>query len=425
MSGPPPSPRRSDRRPGGSGELGQVAVGQRPQPVEVEGTVEEVDVVLGDVDGADQHVQKVGGDAGGHLEPDRLTEPAAVQLELDRGQQVLGVVLLHRQIGVPGDPEGMVLGDGHQREDAVQVGGDHLLHRHQPASVRQRHQAGNDRWDLDPGDPGLPGGGVLDPHHQVEGEIGDVGERVTLVDGQGGQDGEDLAPEDLGQVESIGLVEGVPVGDQDAGLPQGRGHLIEVDPALPLDQVGGPGGDGVQLLGGLQPVGRPGAQTRRHLVLEPGHPHLEELVEALGENGQEFELFDQRHPVVRGQVQQPGPELQPRELAVDEPVVALERIKGPLLTRTNPRDPRRPRSSWGLAFLRRLRGWVRRPGPVGAVPDGVPPAPGRHRRRRTGPGHRLVRHGVPLIADHPSPHGTGHVVHGSTCRQTGTDRLVG
>ena len=65
----------------------------------------------------------------GHLEADGLAEAAPVQLELDGGQQVLGVVLVHRQVGVAGDPEDVVLGDRHRREEGVEMGGDDLLDR--------------------------------------------------------------------------------------------------------------------------------------------------------------------------------------------------------------------------------------------------------------------------------------------------------
>ena len=77
-----------------------------------------------------------------------------------------------------------------------------------------------------------------------------------------------------------------------------------------------------QLLAGAQAVGRAGAHPRRHLVVEAGHPHLEELVEQVGEDGQELDPLEQGHLGVVGEVEQAGPEVQPRQLPVGEPLVA-------------------------------------------------------------------------------------------------------
>ena len=88
---------------------------------------------------------------------------------------------------------------------------------------------------------------------------------------------------------------------------------------------------------GLMPVGRAGAEAGRHLVLETGHPDLEELVEALGEDGQELHPLEQGHPVVRRQIQQPGPELEPGQLAVDEAWRVLEGRRQVLGTGPGPR----------------------------------------------------------------------------------------
>ena len=50
-----------------------------------------------------------------------------------------------------------------------------------------------------------------------------------------------------------------------------------------------------QLLGRRAPVGRGGGDAGRHLVLQAGHPDLEELVEVLAEDGEELGPLEQRH----------------------------------------------------------------------------------------------------------------------------------
>ena len=54
-----------------------------------------------------------------------------------------------------------------------------------------------------------------------------------------------------------------------------------------------PGPDGPQRLARAQPVGGTGPQPGVDLVLQTGHPHLEELVEPFGEDGQELDPLEQ------------------------------------------------------------------------------------------------------------------------------------
>ena len=66
------------------------------------------------------------------LEPHGRSELAAQQLLLERGQQVLGVVLLDLEVLVAGDPEGVHLLDLHAGEQALEVLPDDVLERHEP-----------------------------------------------------------------------------------------------------------------------------------------------------------------------------------------------------------------------------------------------------------------------------------------------------
>ena len=69
-------------------------------------------------------------------------------------------------------------------------------------------------------------------------------------------------------------------------------------------------------------IGRPGsgAKARRHLVLQPGDTHLEELVQPAREDGEELHPLEERELVVFGEVEQAIGEVEPRELPVDEAV---------------------------------------------------------------------------------------------------------
>ena len=176
----------------------------------------------------------------------------------------------------------------------------------------------------------------------------------------------------------------IPRRDRAAPTPVGE------DPVLAGHQGGHPGGDGGQLLAGAEPVGRAGPQSGRHLVLEAGHPDLEELVETLGEDGQELHPLEQRLALVVGQVEESVGELEPGQLAVGEPLRGL-RQRHPVGHRGRASGPR-PNCSHALpcAAAASAPRWaatgrtaspreVAEPGTGAAAPGSVTAAPRRGR----------------------------------------------
>ena len=91
------------------------------------------------------------------LEAHGPAEAAAAQLDLDRGEQVVGLLLLEGEVGVAGDPEGEVALDLHAGEERVEVGGDDLLERHEPLAVGHHHEPGQQQRHLHPGEAALAG----------------------------------------------------------------------------------------------------------------------------------------------------------------------------------------------------------------------------------------------------------------------------
>ena len=121
----------------------------------------------------------------------------------------MGLFLLNLEVGIAGDPEGVMGDDLHAGEQRVEMGGDHLLERHEPLTVRHHHEPRQDRRDLDPGEPGHPGPRVAHEDSQVEREVRNVGEGVSRVDRQRRHHGEDPLAELLVQVFPIVVVEAV------------------------------------------------------------------------------------------------------------------------------------------------------------------------------------------------------------------------
>ena len=78
--------------------------------------------------------------------------------------------------------------------------------------------------------------------------------------------------------------------------------------------------DLLEHLARLEARGRPHGQTGGDAALEPGDPDHEELVEVGGEDREEPGALQQRDRVVGRELQDALVELQPGDLAVEEPV---------------------------------------------------------------------------------------------------------
>src|SRR4029079_15736106 len=85
------------------------------------------------------------------LEADGLAEPAPTELLLDREEQIVGLVLLERQVGVPGDPEHVSLDDLHAAEEEIQVRLDDLVEEDEAVRL-DLVEPRQDLRDLHPGE---------------------------------------------------------------------------------------------------------------------------------------------------------------------------------------------------------------------------------------------------------------------------------
>ncbi len=149
-------PGRCHRRPRLAVQVGAVQGVDAPQPAQVERGRDPEDAVGPDLELGGQQVDELLAHVGLDLEPQGLAEAPAAQLHLDGDQQVVRLVLLEGEVGVAGDPEGVVVADRHAREQRVEVGGDDLLERHEALAVGHDHEARQRRRHLDPGDATLP-----------------------------------------------------------------------------------------------------------------------------------------------------------------------------------------------------------------------------------------------------------------------------
>ena len=191
-------------------ELGTIERMDHEQRPEIERAGDAVHVVRLEIEFVDEQVEDLGSDVGVDLETHGTTEATATQFELDRLEQIVGLLLLEREVGVASHTERVVRTDRHAGEQHVEVGGDHLLERHEPHSVGQCHESREQVRHLHPCEPALAVRRIGDDDGEVEREVGDVGEGMSRIDRERREHGEDAVVEHGAEVFTIGLVEVVP-----------------------------------------------------------------------------------------------------------------------------------------------------------------------------------------------------------------------
>ena len=115
-------------------ELRSVEVEQLVEVGEVERPVDLVHLVVPDAEPLLQPLQHRPGGGARDLEPDRVAEAPALQLLLDRLEQVVGVVR-DLEVGVARDAEDGALDDLHAWEEPVEEMRDHVLEHQQLAAA--------------------------------------------------------------------------------------------------------------------------------------------------------------------------------------------------------------------------------------------------------------------------------------------------
>ena len=78
---------------------------------------------------------------------------------------------------------------------------------------------------------------------------------------------------------------------------------------------------------GVSPSGDLDGNAGAQLALEAGDANHEELVEIVGGDGEEADPFEQRMGVVVRLLEHPAVELEPRQLAIDEPLRAGHEVE--------------------------------------------------------------------------------------------------
>ena len=268
-----------------------------------------------------RRVEHVARDRAGDLHAHDRAEAAPAQVRLDGLEQVVCVV---RDLGVAvaRQAEERALHDLHLREQARQEVRQHGLERHQEAARADRDEAVEAFRHLHPREPLLAGLRVANEQAEAERQARDVRERLARPDGERREHREDLAREDLLELGALGLGRILDAADEDPLGGERGAELVAPERRLLRRQVEDAAPDLGQRLLRRAAVGRAHGEPREHLVLQAGDPHHEELVEDRRDDPAELDPLEQRLVRVGGELEHAPHEVDLRQLAVEQCVVA-------------------------------------------------------------------------------------------------------
>jgi len=229
---------------------------------------------------------------------------ALLQVQPQRGAQVLHLFLVHRQVGMARDAELGKLGDGAPGEQVVEMGADDARDGHEigllaAARARYADVTRQGARNLDDGDLVLAPKGVAagQPHNEVERLVGHLREGMRRVQPDRQQQRLHLLQEillDPALLVGVALAVGH---DLDALLVEQRHQVVVVYGVLLGHQV-------LDLVGNL-PVGLRADDPTLLIGLERGQvrrePHLEKLVQVGRDDGQVAQALQQGTSGLRAQ----------------------------------------------------------------------------------------------------------------------------
>ena len=309
-----------DRNPRIVLQIGSIDGVYLPQTSQIERPAHPRDVVAMQFEFVEQQVDHGGRRTLFDFEAYGPTETAATQLGFDCSQQIVGIFVLERQVGVASDAKGDRVGDFHTGEQRTDVRLDDHVDGNEAFATGQREQARKHRWHFHAGEALVAGLRIAHHHCETESQIRHVRERVSRVDRERCENREDSLVVVIARDSLLGFGEIGPCTDRDAVRTEGRLDVFEEDRLLTGRQLSHTQHHTVELTRWRESVGQRNRHTRRLLIAHGGHPDLEELVEVGREDGEELGPLEQRHTRFGGHAQNALVEVEPAQFAVDEAI---------------------------------------------------------------------------------------------------------
>jgi hypothetical protein len=146
---------------------------------------------------------------------------------------------------------------------------------------------------------------------------------LARSDGEGRQHRVDVAVESRHQLGLLILAARRDRVDGDSGVGEGRSELVAPQVRLHSDEGPDACPDFLEHVLGSPPVGGAHREAGCSLAGEAGDPDHEELVEVRGEDRTELDALEERDVRIGGELEDARVEVEPRELAIEQPIARL------------------------------------------------------------------------------------------------------
>src|SRR6516165_153692 len=312
-------------------EIRPIQTHQLRQFVEREHAVDQEDLVIGARQRPLHEPTQFHRHGGFELEANDRSAPSALEDRLELAHQIFGL-FLDLDLGITNDAEGALPLDRVTGKKAGDEKPDHLLERDHPGGgrslgTRQADEALDLVRHADERVHRLAVARARQVQRDGEAEVGNERKWMRGIDGERGQQRENL-PKEMVFEPGLFFFRHIRRFDQhDALLGQ---HLPQLAPALLL--IACQHADGLSDAGELfrrsEPIRALDRNAGALLALEAGNADHEEFIEVVGGNRQKPNTLEQGMGVVCRLLEYSAVELEPRQLAIDEPFRAREELEG-------------------------------------------------------------------------------------------------
>ena len=315
--------RTSDRDPRILLEVRPLERGQLVDVGEVERAFDGVDELVADTEPLLKPLAQRRRHRCGDFDAGDLAEASPAQLELDRLEEIIGLVG-DLEVRVAGDPEHRALEHVHPPEERREEMRQHPLQWHEVLALADGEEAGQALRNLHSSKPLLARLGVAHEVGAADREPGDVRERLPWPDGERRQHGVDVplvSPLELGTLLRREVLDG---GDDDSLGGKRRTHPLRPHLRLLGLELEHPCSGLAQGLQRRAPVGRADDDAGGRLPVQPRDPHHEELVEHLRDDRAELHPLEQRQRGIAPECEHACRVVEKRQLAVDQPRTRID-----------------------------------------------------------------------------------------------------
>lgn len=255
------------------------------------------------------------------------SESTLAEFLLDCLAEVIGVFVIHFNVGVTGNTKHECITNVHALVQLTEVCNDHIFHRDKPPRTICFHQSGQKRGHLDAGEFFITGLGINHSRPDTESESRNVGKRMRRVDNERREHGKDPLAKLACQPVASGGFELIPIDETNAARIECRQKITDEQVLLVAHEATNRGLNITESLDWVAAIDSVKEDSIIDLVLQPGDANLKELIEIGREDRAELcplEKWNSRFP---NEGEHTLVERKPTEVAVEESLVDSRTVR--------------------------------------------------------------------------------------------------